>query len=219
MPGKWKRNLLLFIRNKGLNCVTEPGARDVSTARAKGCAGPSRLGTVKRSSHPQAPVAQLDRASGYEPEGRQFESVRAHHSKVKLRLFSFPPAPSQAARTVCCCGWTYRLVIFEILLSRSQDPVPVILTGRILIMGKTLSTRPQSWAKSNRRNACDSRFKLATGSSPSLRHCPTWHSRQRRHIHPKKLALPARRLNPWEPFRTPKEDAGKPGFWAKLIAA
>ena len=27
----------------------------------------------------QAPVAQLDRASGYEPEGRVFESRRAHH--------------------------------------------------------------------------------------------------------------------------------------------
>ena len=26
-----------------------------------------------------APVAQLDRASGYEPEGRTFESCRAHH--------------------------------------------------------------------------------------------------------------------------------------------
>ena len=26
-----------------------------------------------------APVAQLDRASGYEPEGREFESPRAHH--------------------------------------------------------------------------------------------------------------------------------------------
>jgi hypothetical protein len=26
-----------------------------------------------------APVAQLDRASGYEPEGRVFESLRAHH--------------------------------------------------------------------------------------------------------------------------------------------
>ena len=25
-----------------------------------------------------APVAQLDRASGYEPEGRTFESCRAH---------------------------------------------------------------------------------------------------------------------------------------------
>src|SRR5215469_3721179 len=28
---------------------------------------------------PDAPVAQLDRASGYEPEGREFESLRAHH--------------------------------------------------------------------------------------------------------------------------------------------
>src|ERR1700733_1891746 len=27
-----------------------------------------------------ARVAQLDRASGYEPEGREFESLRAHHS-------------------------------------------------------------------------------------------------------------------------------------------
>ena len=25
-------------------------------------------------------VAQLDRASGYEPEGREFESLRAHHT-------------------------------------------------------------------------------------------------------------------------------------------
>jgi hypothetical protein len=28
----------------------------------------------------EAPLAQLDRASGYEPEGREFESLRAHHS-------------------------------------------------------------------------------------------------------------------------------------------
>src|SRR5215831_6499573 len=27
----------------------------------------------------KAPLAQLDRASGYEPEGREFESLRAHH--------------------------------------------------------------------------------------------------------------------------------------------
>jgi hypothetical protein len=26
-----------------------------------------------------APVAQLDRASGFEPEGREFESLRARH--------------------------------------------------------------------------------------------------------------------------------------------
>ena len=34
-----------------------------------------------------APLAQLDRASGYEPEGREFESLRArHHSPVIRQL-------------------------------------------------------------------------------------------------------------------------------------
>jgi hypothetical protein len=31
------------------------------------------------ANHSIAPLAQLDRASGYEPEGREFESLRAHH--------------------------------------------------------------------------------------------------------------------------------------------
>jgi hypothetical protein len=34
-----------------------------------------------------APVAQLDRASGYEPEGREFESPRAHHFPNKNEVF------------------------------------------------------------------------------------------------------------------------------------
>jgi hypothetical protein len=33
-----------------------------------------------------APLAQLDRASGYEPEGREFESLRAHHFAELLLL-------------------------------------------------------------------------------------------------------------------------------------
>jgi hypothetical protein len=33
-----------------------------------------------------APVAQLDRATGYEPVGREFESLRAHHSFLTLQL-------------------------------------------------------------------------------------------------------------------------------------
>ena len=37
----------------------------------------------RRHSPPIAPLAQLDRASGYEPEGREFESLRAHHSKTR----------------------------------------------------------------------------------------------------------------------------------------
>ena len=40
----------------------------------------------------RAPVAQLDRASGYEPEGREFESLRAHH------FFPKPSAPSKIAK-------------------------------------------------------------------------------------------------------------------------
>ena len=33
-----------------------------------------------------APLAQLDRASGYEPEGREFESLRAHHTFSDLEF-------------------------------------------------------------------------------------------------------------------------------------
>ena len=32
---------------------------------------------------PHAPVAQLDRACGYEPQGREFESLRARHPMNK----------------------------------------------------------------------------------------------------------------------------------------
>src|SRR5512135_1983052 len=39
-----------------------------------------------------ARVAQLDRASGYEPEGREFESLRAHHFPNKNEGFRKPPA-------------------------------------------------------------------------------------------------------------------------------
>jgi hypothetical protein len=35
-----------------------------------------------------APLAQLDRASGYEPEGREFESLRAHHLRQCLAHFN-----------------------------------------------------------------------------------------------------------------------------------
>jgi hypothetical protein len=35
-----------------------------------------------------APVAQLDRVSGYEPEGRAFESLRARQLDMKLGTFS-----------------------------------------------------------------------------------------------------------------------------------
>ena len=36
-----------------------------------------------------APVAQLDRATGYEPVGRVFESLRAHHKLPFRNNFHF----------------------------------------------------------------------------------------------------------------------------------
>jgi hypothetical protein len=36
-----------------------------------------------------APLAQLDRASGYEPEGREFESLRARHPFNSLQPMRF----------------------------------------------------------------------------------------------------------------------------------
>ena len=42
-----------------------------------------------------APVAQLDRASGFEPEGREFESLRARHYDAGL------PRLVQSRNRVC----------------------------------------------------------------------------------------------------------------------
>jgi hypothetical protein len=41
-------------------------------------------------SFPYAPVAQLDRAPGYEPGGREFESLRAHHISSVYARSKFP---------------------------------------------------------------------------------------------------------------------------------
>src|SRR5258706_4812649 len=48
----------------------------------------------------RAPVAQLDRASGYEPEGREFESPRARHFLLSCHRFlasSYPMAGGAAS--------------------------------------------------------------------------------------------------------------------------
>src|SRR5882762_6681811 len=46
-----------------------------------------------------APVAQLDRAPGYEPGGREFESLRAHHHIFGLRNAAGQSSLSAAIRT------------------------------------------------------------------------------------------------------------------------
>ena len=51
-------------------------------------------------SQPRAPLAQLDRASGYEPEGREFESLRARHFRLVFRLRSPQPEQRKALHRV-----------------------------------------------------------------------------------------------------------------------
>src|SRR3954453_17888363 len=57
------------------------------------CAAAMGVGRLERAtSHCRALIAQLDRASGYEPEGRPFESVWAHHKINNILLKVGPGA-------------------------------------------------------------------------------------------------------------------------------
>ncbi len=59
-------------------------------------------------SHGSAPVAQLDRASGFEPEGREFESLRARQlfstSTISRRPLSTPETVYQTSRRAETAG-------------------------------------------------------------------------------------------------------------------
>ena len=63
-----------------------------------------------------APVAQLDRVLGYEPNGREFESLRVHQNQKKREASSFLfPHPSNKqhcdARYICRHSKNYTLAI------------------------------------------------------------------------------------------------------------
>ena len=54
-----------------------------------------------------APLAQLDRASGYEPEGREFESLRAHHLSITYEpagVDSTEPSPPLSPKVPCAAS-------------------------------------------------------------------------------------------------------------------
>ena len=80
-PGTWSAYFSDRTRGTG---VTLRGCRPRQRARADGP-------LISVSTH--APLAQLDRASGYEPGGRRFESCRARHSSPPA-----VPLESQIAR-------------------------------------------------------------------------------------------------------------------------
>ncbi len=71
---------------RGVTSTASGSVHRISNASnsAQGLTKPIRIGTIPLLHHLQhAPVAQLDRAPGYELGGREFESLRAHHIPKK----------------------------------------------------------------------------------------------------------------------------------------
>ena len=103
------------MRGKGLPCTfCHTESRKAGAAFAQKmifCAKVfDRTGRLLYIAFHNALVAQLDRATGYEPVGQEFESLRAHHKKRKRSavtgwpLFSSPvffPIPGGAVSGPC----------------------------------------------------------------------------------------------------------------------
>ena len=133
-----------------------------------------------------APVAQLDRASGYEPEGREFESPRAHHFlPYVLRLHSSiqvnrtplygPHSPSNAtARAAQSWGYSIdkesRAVgtrssgrVLDTCRGHATRKVPEVREGpRRIDTNLEASSRKLSWIES----ACGGNQKVGSSSPP-----------------------------------------------------
>ena len=63
----------LTLRHTNFNFIT------VHNEKIKLNVSLTEMANICKICHLSAPVAQLDRVSGYEPEGREFESLRARH--------------------------------------------------------------------------------------------------------------------------------------------
>ncbi len=101
-------------------CVVNPQSRAERSVRPRVCllAGAILPGWVavprealappRVSSAPNAPLAQLDRASGYEPGGRRFESCRARHCSPNHsgnRGLGHPSSPVAAGQKPSVFAW------------------------------------------------------------------------------------------------------------------
>jgi putative endonuclease len=87
-----------------------------------------------------APVAQLDRASGYEPEGPVFESPRAHHSSFMYFVYVLENTVTQKHYT----GFTLDLVQ---RLGQHNSGVTKSTKNRgkwVLLYSEKFMTRPEA---------------------------------------------------------------------------
>ena len=136
-----------------------------------------RFGSLWGATH--ARVAQLDRASGYEPEGREFESLRAHHAKSidissdgGLSVFHAPSVrlKDQSVRlSVRRLAWMQRIAALAIGLfwisfwvDHSQLPANVVDFEWCFLLPDILWISGAFWIASNWLIARDPRAGIAT---------------------------------------------------------
>src|SRR5690606_8263620 len=100
----------------GKRCQTPFSALAAGTARAHGdAARPTRYNgpaAIARPRSRNAPVAQLDRVPGFEPGGREFESLRARQfalgarrprmARTRPAVIAIARARTTTARSACC---------------------------------------------------------------------------------------------------------------------
>ena len=94
--------------------------------------------------HHCAPLAQLDRASGYEPEGREFESLRARHV--------LPYAP-------CSLSTFFAAALRDVC-------IPVIPRMSIIVSGSTIEASRDRLATTHRGN-----YSIPSHSKVALQPC------------------------------------------------
>ena len=139
---------------------------------------------------PLAPIAQLDRVLGYEPRGREFESLWARHSfkglplgkpfvfsacAVNVPLFESIPPRKATSRSACgarcsAARCAYRLTISELshppILPSSHPPIP---PSPALQRAACLAARARSprCAEGHASESPRSRHARAPGTRPS----------------------------------------------------
>src|SRR6202451_495855 len=106
---------------------------------------------IEKVSVMSAPLAQLDRASGYEPEGREFESLRAHH------LFNHLRAVQSKELTNCPLSVPVLKNAYSSVPSCYSMPADcrgaaASLSRRTAVRRKSRKVRPRTWSLSHFQN-------------------------------------------------------------------
>ena len=126
-----------------------------------------------------APLAQLDRASGYEPEGREFESLRAHHFSSFSNNYLRRNLDPFQLRCFGYIGYRRRFGYFEAETCGNRDFLSAFHVLQQLLRGASVSTSPAVKGEGavSTTETIDEKHRSRNSSALSLRHeqyCSVW---------------------------------------------